>query len=348
MIVNKAHIAREYKYCKPNISLKQEKSFVDTSGLRHVLIEHIQTNELYVTNDIVLGDNDNKQDGIVLFAVNSSGKTSLIRSIGISIILAQSGCYCPATTFTFKPYKSIFCQIEKNDNLFKNMSTFQAEMNCLRVILKSANENSIILGDELANSTEIQSGISIMVATLIELHETKCSFIIASHFNQIDNYDEIKELTRLKMKHMTIEYDQLNDNLIFNRKLQDGVGLTNYGLSVARSLYMPTTFMDRAFHLRNKYFPNNKGCLSLPTTKYNSDKIKTLCELCNKAVGTEIHHMQQQKDADQNGFIGHFDKNHMANLMSICSKCHDETHKKKVVKIIRRKTTNGYQLKEEI
>jgi DNA mismatch repair protein MutS len=347
VIVNKAHIAREYKYCKPNISLKQEKSFVDTSGLRHVLIEHIQTNELYVTNDIVLGDDDNKQDGIVLFAVNSSGKTSLIRSLGISIILAQSGCYCPATTFTFKPYKSIFCQIEKNDNLFKNMSTFQAEMNCLRVILKSANENSIILGDELANSTEIQSGISIMVATLIELHETKCSFIIASHFNQIDDYEEIKELTRLKMKHMTIEYDQLNDNLIFNRKLQDGVGMTNYGLSVARSLYMPTTFMDRAFHLRNKYFPNNKGVLSLPTTKYNSTKIKTLCELCNKAVGTEIHHMQQQKDADQNGFIEHFDKNHMANLMSICSKCHDETHKKKIVKIIRRKTTNGYQLKEE-
>lgn len=85
------------------------------------------------------------------------------------------------------------------------MSTFQAEMNCLRVILKSANENSIIFGDELANSTEIQSGISIMVATLIELHETKCSFIIASHFNQIDDYEEFKKLTRLKMKHMTIE-----------------------------------------------------------------------------------------------------------------------------------------------
>ena len=68
--------------------------YLNTIGLRHVLIEHIQTNELYVTNDIVLGDNDNKQDGIVLFAVNSSGKTSLIRSLGISIILAQSGCYC--------------------------------------------------------------------------------------------------------------------------------------------------------------------------------------------------------------------------------------------------------------
>ena len=348
VIINKAHIAREFNYCKPVISLKQEKSFVDASGLRHVLIEHIQTNELYVTNDISLGDDENKQDGIVLFAVNSSGKTSLIRSLGISIILAQSGCFCPATTFIFKPYKSIFCQIEKNDNLFKNMSTFQAEMNCLRVILKSANENSIILGDELANSTEIQSGISIMVAALIELHATKCSFIIASHFNQIDDYEEIKELDRLRMKHMTIEYDQLNDNLIFNRKLQDGIGMTNYGLSVARSLYMPVSFMDKAFHLRNKYFPNNKGCLSLPTTKYNSSKIKTLCELCNKAVGTEIHHMQQQKDADKNGFISHFDKNHIANLMSICSKCHDETHKKKVVKIIRRKTTNGYQLKQEI
>ena len=345
VIINKAYIAREYNYCKPVILLKQNKSFVDCVGLRHVLIEHIQTNELYVPNDISLGQENLNQDGIVLFAVNSSGKTSLIRSLGINIILAQAGCFCAATSFTYNPYKAIFCQIEKNDNLFKNMSTFQAEMNCLRVILKCANENSIILGDELANSTEIQSGISIMVATLIELHESKCSFIIASHFNQIDGYEEINSLNRLKMKHMSIEYDNENDNLIFNRKLQDGVGMTNYGLSVARSLYMPTGFMDKAYHLRNKYFPCNKGVLSFETTRYNSTKIKSLCELCNKSIGTEIHHMQQQKDADINGFIGHFDKNHRANLMSICSKCHDDTHKKKVVRIIRRKTTNGYELK---
>lgn len=348
VIINKAHIARQYKYCKPIISSEQNKSFVNCSGLRHVLIEHIQTNELYVSNDIILGQENNKQDGVVLFAVNSSGKTSLIRSLGISIILAQSGCYCPADSFIFKPYKSIFCQIEKNDNLFKNMSTFQAEMSCLRVILKNANENSIILGDELANSTEIQSGISIMVATLIELHESKCSFIIASHFNQINDYEEVNLLTRLKMKHMSIEYDVANDNLVFNRKLQDGIGMTNYGLSVARSLYMPTTFMDKAYYLRNKYFPTNKGDLSLETTRYNSDKIKTLCELCNKTIGSEIHHMLPQCDADKNGFIGHIDKNHKANLMSMCTKCHDETHKRKIVKIVRRKTTNGYQLHTEI
>ena len=348
VIINKAYIARQYKYCKPVISTNQTKSFVNCNGLRHALIEHIQTNELYVSNDIVLGKEDNEQDGVVLFAVNSSGKTSLIRSIGISIILAQSGCYCPADSFVFKPYKSLFCQIEKNDNLFKNMSTFQAEMSCLRVILKNADENSIILGDELANSTEIQSGISIMVATLIELHESKCSFIIASHFNQIDDYEEIHSLTRLKMKHMSIEYDVANDNLIFNRKLQDGIGMTNYGLSVARSLNMPSTFMDKAYYLRNKYFPKNKGDLSLQTTRYNSKKIKTICELCKKSIGSEIHHLQQQCDSDSNGFIGHINKNHKANLMSICSKCHDETHKTKVVRIIRRKTTNGYQLHSDI
>ena len=348
VIICKSYIARKYNYCKPSISLGQKKSFVNCVGLRHVLIEHIQTNEIYVPNDISLGQEGDDQDGVVLFAVNSSGKTSLIRSLGINIILAQSGCYCAATSFTYKPYKSIYCQIEKNDNLFKNMSTFQAEMSCLRVILKCADENSIILGDELANSTEIQSGISIMVATLIELHESKCSFIIASHFNQIVDYEEINSLSRLKMKHMSIEYDNEHDNLIFNRKLQDGIGMTNYGLSVARSLHMPLCFMDKAFHLRNKYFPSNKGDLSFETTKYNSTKIKTLCELCKKAIGTEIHHMQQQKDADSNGYIGHFDKNHHANLMSICSKCHDDTHKKKVVRIIRRKTLHGYDIKEVI
>ena len=341
VIVSKAYIAREYKYCKPTISLEHGKSFVDCKDLRHVLIEHLQVNEIYVTNDMELGKN---HDGIVLFAVNSSGKTSLIRSLGINIILAQSGCYCAASSFHFKPYKSIFCQIEKNDNLFKNMSTFQAEMSCLRVILNAADANSIILGDELANSTEIQSGISIMVATLIELHEIKCSFIIASHFNQIQSYEEVSSLNRLKMMHMSIEYDQQNDNLIFNRKLQNGVGLTNYGLSVARSLSMPQNFMDKTFYLRNKYFPTNQGELSYSTTRYNSQKIKSLCELCNSKSGEEIHHLQEQNDADENGYIGHFSKNHPANLMSICSKCHDDIHKDKNNRFAKIRTSSGYQL----
>jgi DNA mismatch repair protein MutS len=80
VIIDKSHIARQYKYCKPIISISQDKSFVNCDGLRHALIEHIQTNELYVPNDIVLGQENNNQDGILLFAVNSSGKTSLIRS----------------------------------------------------------------------------------------------------------------------------------------------------------------------------------------------------------------------------------------------------------------------------
>lgn len=345
VIVSKAYIAREYNYCKPTLSLNDGKSFVDCTDLRHVLIEHLQINEIYVANDLQLGQN---HDGIVLFAVNSSGKTSFIRSLGINIILAQSGCYCAASSFHFKPYKSIFCQIEKNDNLFKNMSTFQAEMSCLRVILNAADQNSIILGDELANSTEIQSGISIMVATLIELHEIKCSFIIASHFNQIELYDEVSSLHRLKMMHMSIDYDQENDSLIFNRKLQNGIGMTNYGLSVARSLSMPQNFMDKAFYLRNKYFPTNRGELSLSTTKYNSKKVKSICELCKLRTGDEIHHMQQQNEADENGFIGHFSKDHPANLMSICSKCHDETHKDKNIRITKLKTTSGYKLKKLI
>jgi DNA mismatch repair protein MutS len=346
VIICKAFIAREYKYCRPELNFDQEKSFVQIEGLRHVLIEHIQENEIYVTNDIELGNQNQNQNGVVLFAVNSSGKTSLIRALGINIILAQSGLYVACSKFVYRPYKSIFCQIEKNDNLFRNMSTFQAEMSCLRVILKNADENSLILGDELANSTEIQSGISIMVATLIQLHEKQCSFIIASHYNQINNYSEITSLKGLNMKHMSVIFDHEKDVLLFNRKLQDGVGNTSYGLEVGKSLYMPQSFMDIAYELRTKYFPETQGQLSQVQSKYNSQKLRIMCEICNKNKGEEIHHLREQKEVDVNGFIEHFSKNHLANLTSVCKSCHDNIHNKSNKKtLIKKKTvTGGYEL----
>lgn len=340
VIICKAFIAREYKYCRPEINLNQETAFVQVEGLRHVLIEHIQENEIYVTNDLQLGEN-----GIVLFAVNSSGKTSLIRALGINIILAQSGLFVACSKFIYRPYKSIFCQIEKNDNLFRNMSTFQAEMSCLRIILKNADENSLILGDELANSTEIQSGISIMVATLMQLHEKRCSFVIASHYNQINNYSEVTSLKRLKMKHMSVVFDHEKDILLFNRKLQDGVGNTSYGLEVGKSLYMPQSFMDITYELRSKYFPETQGQLSQVQSKYNSQKLRTMCEICHKNKGEEIHHLREQNEADKHGFIEHFHKNHLANLTSVCKTCHDNIHKSQNKTLVKKKTLTGeYQL----
>ena len=349
----KTYIARNNNYCKPEIIDKDSnKSFVNALELRHCLIEHLQQNELYVTNDIFIGSsniNNEGKDGMLLYGTNAVGKTSLIRALGISLIMAQSGMFVPCSKFLYKPYKSIFSRILGNDNIFKGLSTFAVEMSELRIILKMADENSLILGDELCSGTETESALSIFVAGLMELHEKRSSFIFATHFHEIVNYDEVKELDRLALKHMSVIYDREKDSLVYDRKLKDGVGIKTYGLEVCKSLYLSEEFLDRAYAIRNKYYPETKGELSQKQTVYNASKIRGKCEYCNENMGEEIHHLQQQKDADENGFIGTFHKNHKANLLTVCEKCHNKLHqlsneKGENVTIRKKKTTKGYTL----
>ena len=339
----KTYLAKQYNYCRPQIKSDSEKSFVNTSGLRHCLIEHLQQNEIYVTNDIGLGKNI---DGVLLYGTNAVGKTSLIRALGISVIMAQSGLYVPSSEFVYKPYTAIYSRILGNDNIFKGLSTFAVEMSELRIILKMADSNSLILGDELCSGTETESALSIFLAGLIILDKKKSSFIFATHFHEIVDLDEMKNLNNIALKHMAVSYDREKDCLIYDRKLKDGSGPKTYGLEVCKSLYLDEEFLELAYSIRNKYYPDSRGDLSHPSTVYNSRKIRGTCEICNKSIGEETHHLQQQKDADINGFIGSFHKNHPANLASICESCHDEIHKNdnKEKKVVRKKTTKGYSI----
>ena len=122
----------KFNYCKPQI-IDNENSFVEFEKIRHCLIEQLNTQEIYVTNDLDLGLN---QKGILLYGTNAVGKTSIIKAIGISIIMAQAGLFVPCSIFKYKPYNYIFTRILGNDNIFKGLSTFAVEMSELRIILK--------------------------------------------------------------------------------------------------------------------------------------------------------------------------------------------------------------------
>ncbi len=102
-----------------------------------------------------------------------------------------------------------------------------------------------------------------------------------------------------------------------------------YGLEVCKSLHMPTDFMDKAFALRNKYFPTTAGTLSMPTSHYNANKIRGMCEKCGTKLSTEVHHVLEQRNADADGFIKGtaIRKNHKANLLALCEACHLLEHK---------------------
>jgi DNA mismatch repair protein MutS len=240
----------------------------------------------------------------------------------------------------YYPYEYIFTRIIGNDNIFKGLSTFGVEMSELRVILQKCNKNSLILGDELCSGTEIDSALSIFTAGLETMYERKSSFIFATHFHEIQHFEEIKRMTKLKLKHLKVQYNRELQKLVYDRKLADGAGESIYGLEVCKSLHLPDDFMTRAYEIRNKYCNKSKDVLSFKTTSHNREKIRGICEFCKTQIGTEIHHLQYQKSANKNGHIGHFHKNHKANLASICEECHDKIHELGLV-YEKKKTVDG-------
>jgi DNA mismatch repair protein MutS len=343
ILQTKTHIALKYNYCRPIIANDQGRSHFSARGLRHPLIEHLQTNETYVANDLALATPEAEHDGTLLFGTNAVGKTSLIRAVGIAILLAQSGCFVPCSSFVYKPYSAIFSRILGNDNLFKGLSTFAVEMSELRVILQSADENSLVLGDELCSGTEMESALSLFSAGLVELSQKQATYLFATHFHEITEYDEIQAITRLGLKHMSVRYDPSTQILLYDRLLKDGQGSRMYGLEVCRSLYMDPQFLDRAYQFRNKYFPEKRGELENSTSVYNSKKIRGKCEICHKELASETHHLSPQRDADERGFIGTIHKNHPGNLAAVCESCHDRIHGENKT-FVKKKTTKGYVL----
>jgi len=327
----KTYIAFKYNYCKPTIEKPTiEKSYIKAQNLRHCLIEKIQQSELYVANDVTIGTDET--NGILLYGTNAVGKTSIIRALGISVIMAQSGLYVPASSFKFYPYKSIFTRILGNDNIFKGLSTFAVEMSELRTILRLADSHSLVLGDELCSGTESTSAISIFVAGIQTLYKKECSFIFATHLHEIVDYEEITSLSSVKCKHMSVIYDKETDSLIYDRKLKDGPGNNMYGLEVCKSLSLPQDFLEMAYNIRMKYKPESQSVLDQKKSHFNAKHIKGQCEKCGKNMATEVHHLQYQQDADGRGLIENqkdgltFHKNHPANLISLCNTCHDEIH----------------------
>jgi DNA mismatch repair protein MutS len=301
------------------------KSQVKTTGLRHILIEHLLTNETYTPNDIELSD---EPQGVLLFGINSSGKTSLLRSLGIAIILAQSGNFVPATTFEYTPYRSIYSRIVGNDNLFKGHSSFAVEMTELRVILRMADQHSLVLADEISKGSEMDSAISITTAALMNFVALKCSFMITSHLHEIVDYDEIKAMSKqLHLKHLLVSFDYEKDTLVYDRTLKDGSGESFYGLLVCKSLHLPQPFIEQAYKIRQKYLVKDKGILSQKTSIYNAKKIRGMCEQCGIRPSDETHHIMPQKLADANGFFPNgLHMNHVANLSALCTSCHDTIH----------------------
>lgn len=336
MLICYTTVAKHSNYCRPHIR-DGESSFCELKNIRHPLIEHLMDDDIYVANSIYFNSDMkypiefNRGQGFLLYGTNTVGKSSFIKSVGIAVIMAQCGFYVAAESMTYKPYSSIFTRILGNDDLFRGLSTFNVEMIELKNILNYSNENSLVLGDEVCSGTEMGSASSIFMSALEHLYNKKSNFIFATHFHNIAECDEMKALEAMKNIHLSVNYDVEKDKLIYDRKLKEGAGENMYGLEVCKYLHLPDAFIKRSYEIRNKYFSDNSSILDLKGSKYNSKKLVGNCEQCGKK-GTEVHHLQYQRNSDEKGFIKnnslhqYFHKNSKANLMVLCDACHNKLH----------------------
>ena len=331
-----ARNAIDYCYHKPLLDLSGSNSFIKAENLRHPIIERLIKDIEYIGNDIYLN-----QNGILLYGINSSGKSSFMKAIGLSIIMAQSGMYVPSTSFIYYPYTHIMTRICGNDNIYKGMSSFVVEMTELRNILQRADNNSLIIGDEICCGTEAISGISIVSAAINELIEKKASFIFTSHLHELTDISIIKENIdkNLNIYHMHIEIEE--DKIIYERKLKKGQGSNIYGIDVCKSLDMPLNFMKNAEIIRKELSGLTKTIINTKSSNYNSSCIIDICEICKKNKAIETHHINYQINADKNGNFSNFNKNQKHNLVSICDDCHKKEHNGEIGIIGYKQTNKG-------
>ena len=360
-------VRNSLKYCQPEIvDVATGDNFLQIFKLRHPLIERRESAGIYVPNDIFLGnknylsdiDNfdknsidgteDEKINGILLYGINSSGKSSLMKSIGIAIILAQSGFPVPAEKMRFSIFKSLFTRIVSRDNLQKGLSSFAVEMVELKNIFNRAGEKTIVLGDEISHGTETLSGVAIVSSAIMRLVEEKTLFVFATHLHQLTKIDEVQSLSSVVNLHLAVKYDETNDKLIFNRKLQIGSGSSIYGLELARSLHMDEKFLKGANSIRKRLseeYSDIEVLMQKKQSKYNNSLYLTKCIICVKKL---MRFIILLKKLSKNGFIGHFSKHHKHNLIPLCKEHHLAIHNHKIDVKGFVMTSSGLELHYEI
>ncbi len=339
-----AKCAKQFRYVRPTI-VPCEKAFIETVGLRHPLIESREENGIFVPNDLFLGavdqhtypehatiENGENVKGELLYGINSSGKSSLMKSIGLAVVMAQGGFFVPCVMMRFSPIDKLLTRIVSKDNLYKGLSTFAVEMLELRNIFNRATENSLILGDEISHGTETESALAIVASAILKLREIGSLFIFATHLHQLSSLVEIQKAREIVLLHLGVYYDEINDNLVYDRKLKSGSGSTLYGLEFAKSLHMDETFLKKAYEIRGRITDKTNDASMLKREKksrYNPKLYLTKCALCDEAVD-EVHHITPQAHADANGAIGHYGMNHRYNLIPLCAKHHRLVHEGKI------------------
>jgi DNA mismatch repair protein MutS len=255
-----------------------------------------------------------------------------MKAVGVATILAQCGCYVPATTFQFSPFRALFTRILNTDNLWAGLSSFAVEMTELADILRRADQWSLVLGDEVCSGTESMSAMALVGASLEYLSSRRARYIFATHLHGLQSIPTVAALKGLKVWHLQVRYDLKTQRLVYDRTLHSGAGNSLYGLEVARAMAIPFDVLESAHKIR-KELVAVKSEQEAPLSPWNSAVQRRACEKCGSenVRELEVHHIEERATAHNGRLADGTHMNNIRNLVVLCEECHDKVHNKEIV-----------------
>ena len=251
-LISFSNSAIEYKFCLPTIS---NDNVIDIKKGRHVIIERsLSPDEVYIPNNVYL-DNQSQQI-IIITGPNMAGKSALIRQTALIVLLAQIGSYVPAAYAKIGIIDKIFTRVGASDNISKGESTFMVEMLETSSIMNNLSDRSLILMDEIGRGTSTYDGISIAWSIVEFLHnhkKYKPKTLFATHYHELNQLSN--NLPRVKNYNVSVK--EINNEIIFLRKLIPGGSEHSFGINVAQLAGMPNQILLRAYQLLERLEKKN-------------------------------------------------------------------------------------------
>ncbi len=266
-----ANVSTNYNYVRPILT---DERIIDIIDNRHPVIEQVLETE-YVPNDIIM---DEKTNILLITGPNMAGKSTYMRQLAITVIMAQIGCFVPAKEASLPVFDAIFTRIGASDDLVSGESTFMVEMNEANNAISNATRNSLILFDELGRGTATFDGMALAQSIIEYIHDNiHCKTLFSTHYHELTDLEN--NLINLKNIHVSA-YEE-NGNITFLHKIKDGSIDKSYGIHVAKLANLPDSLIKRANQILKVYEKKEikrdiiiQGTLPLDDLKDNESEIE--------------------------------------------------------------------------
>ena len=294
-----ANVARANKYIRPNVV---DDDVLDIRQGRHPVIEkQLPPGEKYIANDVYLDTEE--QQIIIITGPNMAGKSALLRQTALITLMAQIGCFVPAESAHIGLVDKIFTRVGASDNISVGESTFMVEMNEAANILNNISPRSLVLFDELGRGTSTYDGISIAWAIVEHIHEHKkarARTLFATHYHELNDM----EAQFKRIKNYNVSVKEVDNKVIFLRKLERGGSAHSFGIHVAKMAGMPKSIVKRADEILHQLEAENRqegiSAKGQPSKQAASDGIQlsffqlddpVLCQIRDEILNLDVNNL---------------------------------------------------------